>query len=316
VAESLFSDPSDLNDLLARLEVNVVQLADCLIGHSWRMSFAANQMAGLHYVISGSGEMTVSGGAVVPLAPRTLVIVPPDQAFEICAPVKRQGLHTRKVSTPDPSSISSAPVQKLVAGDEKGALIILCGYFQACFGVSVDLFSTLLSPIVDHLGYSDQATFALQAVSAELANPRLGVHSMTTSLLKQVLVELVRRSFRDPFPITEKFLMLSDPEIVHVLARMVKAPTSSFSTQTLSQMAGLSRSVFMARFTKAMRHPPIGVLRQLRMKEASLLLADEQLTIEDVAQAVGYLSRSSFYRAFSEVHGTDPSTFRSHRSGK
>jgi AraC family transcriptional activator of mtrCDE len=110
--------------------------------------------------------------------------------------------------------------------------------------------------------------------------------------------------------------MLSDPEIVHVFARMVKTPASSFSTQTLSQIAGLSRSVFMARFTKAMRHPPTGILRQLRMKEASLLLADEQLTIEDVAQAVGYLSRSSFYRAFSEIHGTAPSTFRSHRSDK
>jgi AraC family transcriptional activator of mtrCDE len=316
VAESLFSNPSDLNDLLARLEVNVVQLADCLIGHSWRMSFEASQMAGLHYVISGSGEMTVSDGAVVPLTPCTLVIVPPNQAFEICVPAKRRGLSTRKVGAPDISPTSSDSPLRVATGDEKGALIMLCGYFRACFGVSVDLFSTLLSPIVDRLGYSDQAAFALQALSAELASPRLGVHSMTTSLLKQVLVELVRRSFHDPFPITEKFLMLSDREIVHVLARMVKEPTSSFSTQTLSQLAGLSRSVFMARFTKAMRHSPMGVLRQLRMKQASLLLADEQLTIEDVAQAVGYLSRSSFYRAFSEVHGTDPSTFRSHRSGR
>lgn len=315
MAESLFSNPSDLNDLLARLEVSVLQLADCLIGHSWRMSFPASQMAGLHYVISGSGEMTVDS-AVVPLTPSTLVIVPPNQTFEICVPVRRRGLSTRKVVSPDASPTSSGSLQRLAAGDEKGALIMLCGYFRACFGVSVDLFSTLLSPIVDQLGYSDQATFALEALSAELANPRLGVHSMTTSLLKQVLVELVRRSFRAPFPITEKFLMLSDREIVHVFARMVKEPRSSFSTLTLSEMAGLSRSVFMARFTKALRHSPMGVLRQLRMKEASLLLADEQLTIEDVAQAVGYLSRSSFYRAFSEVHGTDPSTFRSHRSGR
>lgn len=314
--ESPFFDPSDLNDLLARLEVDVVQLTDCLIGHSWRVSFAADHMAGLHYVISGFGELTVSSGAVVALSPGTLVIVPPNRAFEICVPTDRGDLRVRKVSSPHSAPGSSVPLRKIVAGDEEGALIMLCGHFRACFGVSVDLFSTLLCPIVDHLGHTDRAASALGALAAEFAIPRLGAHSMSTNLLKQVLVELVRRSLGAPFPITKKFSMLRDPEIVHVLARMVKTPTASFSILTLSQMTGLSRSVFMARFTKAMRHPPIEVLRQLRMKEAATLLADERHTIEDVARAVGYLSRSSFYRAFSEVYGTDPSTFRLHRTIK
>jgi hypothetical protein len=40
------------------------------------------------------------------------------------------------------------------------------------------------------------------------------------------------------------------------------------------------------------------------------MLAANILSIEQIAHAVGYTSRSSFFRAFRQIHGHDPSDYR------
>lgn len=100
--------------------------------------------------------------------------------------------------------------------------------------------------------------------------------------------------------------MLSDPQIARAFADMLARPGSPHSVLTLSQAAGLSRSAFMARFADAFGCSPMAALRQLRMRHAAHLLAATTLSIEQIAHAVGYTSRSSFFRAFRQVYGHDP----------
>ena len=47
------------------------------------------------------------------------------------------------------------------------------------------------------------------------------------------------------------------------------------------------------------------VLRELRMHQAAKLLQAGMLTIDQVARAVGYNSRSSFSRAFRQARGAE-----------
>jgi transcriptional regulator GlxA family with amidase domain len=47
-------------------------------------------------------------------------------------------------------------------------------------------------------------------------------------------------------------------------------------------------------------------LRQMRMKRAADMLAARTFSIEQIARADGYRSRSSFLRAFRQVHGFVP----------
>ena len=55
------------------------------------------------------------------------------------------------------------------------------------------------------------------------------------------------------------------------------------------------------------------VLRRQRMRHAANLLAGEGLSIDQIAQEAGYVSRSSFVRAFHKAYGTDPSDYRAER---
>ena len=47
-------------------------------------------------------------------------------------------------------------------------------------------------------------------------------------------------------------------------------------------------------------------LRQMRMKRAADMLAAKTFSVEQIAQAVGYRSCSSFLRAFRQLHGYVP----------
>lgn len=67
----------------------------------------------------------------------------------------------------------------------------------------------------------------------------------------------------------------------------------------------------MSHFTSLFGRPPMEALREIRMRQAALLLANDSMPIDQIARAVGYESRSSFLRAFRKAYGNDPSDYRS-----
>ncbi|AMR78531.1 hypothetical protein A2G96_12720 [Cupriavidus nantongensis] len=69
----------------------------------------------------------------------------------------------------------------------------------------------------------------------------------------------------------------------------------------------------MARFAEAVGLPPMTVLRKLRMRQAASMLMTGELSVDQIARAVGYTSRSSFLKAFHDAYGTHPSRYRSER---
>ena len=52
------------------------------------------------------------------------------------------------------------------------------------------------------------------------------------------------------------------------------------------------------------------ILRQIRMRHAAALLEADTLSIDQIAGACGYASRSSIFRAIQKSVGNDPSQFR------
>jgi AraC family transcriptional activator of mtrCDE len=66
----------------------------------------------------------------------------------------------------------------------------------------------------------------------------------------------------------------------------------------------------MDNFTAAFGSSPIAILRQIRMRRAAMMLTSGNLSLEQIAHAIGYGSRSSFLRAFREVYGQEPQHYR------
>ena len=297
----------DLDSLVNSMEVEIAALTECFVSPGWRLCFPSAKLPAIHYTLSGHGRVKPVGDPLFELHPHTLVIMPPGRAFYIEGGDANDAGTSFKAKEASMLSINLGDkVQTFCAGGGDPQVSVICGYFRASFGLSINLFSTLRSPIVEQFEDFEHLADNLQTILAELAARRVGMKAMTAAVLKQIFVALLRRSLVSADTWSERFAMLSDPQIARAFADMVEMPGAPHSVQSLSQAAGLSRSAFMERFQRAFGQPPMLVLRELRMRHAAKLLKTQALTVDQVARAVGYSSRSSFSRAFRQAHGFEP----------
>jgi AraC family transcriptional activator of mtrCDE len=291
---------------MSTLDVDVIGLVECLVSPGWRLSFPSADAPAIHYNLSGTGHMVVGDSASFRLVPHTLVITPANEPFHIEVSDRRSASAVKVVEAQWDPRVGPESVQQFIAGDADPMVMLICGYFRATYGASIDLFANLSAPIVEHFESMDDLGSKLKAALREISACQVGMHAMTTALLKQVLVTLIRRSLNSTGVWLERFSILGDRQIALAFADMVARPGAKHSIMTLAQTAGLSRSAFMARFVSAVGHSPIAALRQLRMKQAAHMLAVGTRSVEQIADAVGYSNRSSFIRAFRHVYGYIP----------
>ncbi len=295
---------------MTTLEVQFVKLSECLVSKGWRLELAGAEAPGIHYNLSGNGTLVAAGHPPIRLTPHTLVIMPPRQQF--CIEVAHEESSGCVLATVEGRSQIFAPgtLRRFVAGDGKPDVIMICGYFRAAYGASIDLFGNLSAPIVERFDASDQLDSKLKAALAELIAQEVGMGAMTTGLLKLVLVALLRRSLSALNTWAERFYILSDPHVARAFADMAARPGAAHTVHSLSQVAGLSRSAFMARFSQLFGRAPMAALRELRMRQAASLLLSNSSSVDRIAHIVGYASRSSFLRAFRQTYGSHPSEYR------
>lgn len=302
--------PQDLDRLLCSLEVKVVSLTECLVSKGYCLEMGGLGAPGIHYNISGRGRLVVDGAEPVDLKPHTLVIVPPNAPFRIEAEGYHRGQQELHRVDGRQVAVQKDAVRYVVAGDGDPEVVLICGFFDAVYGSAVELFGALTAPIVEQFSETDRLDTTLKAALAELVGQQVGSGAMSASLLKLVVVSILRRSLHSMNTWVERFALLRDPHIARAFAEMASHPGGPHSVQSLAQTAYLSRSAFMARFADVVGQSPMNVLRDLRMRQAAEQLKTGQIGIDQIVRNSGYESRSSFARAFHKTFGVDPSEFR------
>lgn len=307
---------AQLDGLLSALSVEFVRLTECLVSPGWRLIMGKTSVPGIHYNLSGHGRMVVEGHPAIELSPHTLVIIPPNRHFRFEVPIEDP---EEGVSNEVEGRLEATPVdliQRFVAGKSEPQLMLICGYFQASYGTSVNLFSALSAPIVEQFDSEQRIDHTLQHALQELIVQEAGTGAMTATLLKVVLIALLRRSLTSINLWVEQFSLLSDANIARAFSHMAANPGAQHSISSLAHTACLSRSSFMVRFVEVVGSPPMTVLRGMRMRQAAVMLLTDELSIDRIARSVGYSSRSSFLKAFHDVYGTHPSEYRTQRRTK
>lgn len=302
---------NDLDNLVTALDVEFPRLSECLVSPGWRLELGGPPMPAIHYCLSGSGCLIIEGQEPIPLQPHTLVVMPAGVHFLIEATCKDKGASPFRTMNGRNQVFPPGAIRRYAAGDGPPQLILVCGYFHARYGATVELFSDLMMPIVEQFDESDQIDLRLKSALAELVAEEVGSGAMTTTLLKQVLVMLLRRSLSSMNLWVERFSILSDPQIARAFAGMVARPGAPHCLKDLARTAGLSRTIFVERFTKLFGKSPMAVLRYLRMRHAAVLLAHGDISVDRAARECGYTTRTSFLRAFRSVHGCTPTAYLS-----
>jgi AraC-like DNA-binding protein len=102
---------------------------------------------------------------------------------------------------------------------------------------------------------------------------------------------------------------LDDESIARAMSLMHERPEHPWSVATLAQASYLSRTVFSERFRVLVGVTPMHYLGSYRMTLAAEKLKNRQLSLHQVAEAVGYASEKAFSRAFQRWTGMTPSAY-------
>ncbi|MBV9654639.1 MAG: helix-turn-helix transcriptional regulator [Acetobacteraceae bacterium] len=297
---------TDLNNLLRALEIDVVALTQLALPAGYRAEMGMLDAPAIHFNLSGHGRISINGRPMMPLTPHLLIIVPPSTPFavEVYRPDGKLTRIDRDCWKREDGLLRIAPP------DETPVLVLICGFFNAGFGQSVGLFRDLREPVIEQFEPAEKIDSKLREVMDELLAQEIGTGAMAASLLKQVIVALVRRSLHSSQSWTDRFSILSDKQITRAFADMVARPGAAHTVQSLAYCAGLSRSAFMARFSDLFGRSPMVILRDLRMRQAARDLTTTAAPVDVVAHHAGYESRSSFVRAFRKAYDLDPTEYR------
>ncbi|MEM1255025.1 MAG: AraC family transcriptional regulator [Cyanobacteria bacterium P01_H01_bin.21] len=103
----------------------------------------------------------------------------------------------------------------------------------------------------------------------------------------------------------------SDMRCISQAAALLRAQlTTPPSLEALARQVGTNRLTLTQGFHKLYGTTPFSYLRDCRLNQARRLLMTSDLSITEIASAVGYASRSRFATAFRKKNGMNPKTFQ------
>ena len=153
----------------------------------------------------------------------------------------------------------------------------------------------------------------LEAMAREASLERAGAAGILSRLADVVAASIVRGWVEcDCADIGGWVEALRDPRLGKVIAAVHREPGRDWTVAAMAAEMGSSRSVFAERFRHSLGVSPLGYVTQLRMRLATQWIAERQLSIEQVAERLGYGSQAAFSRAFKRATGRTPGAVRSH----
>ncbi len=103
---------------------------------------------------------------------------------------------------------------------------------------------------------------------------------------------------------------LADAEIGPALNLIHEKPEIPWTVATLADAVNMSRTSFATKFAAVVKTTPIDYLTSWRMQKAIALMRDGEANVEYISNAVGYISRAAFAKAFKKEFGQSPGEYR------
>lgn len=170
-------------------------------------------------------------------------------------------------------------------------------------------------PSLVHFKVKESELTALQhtieLLASELRDPALGSPLMIDRLADIFFVQTLRAYIGSESGRDVKWLgAVSDEQIGGALRALHENTARAWTIESLAATVHMSRSAFASRFKQLIGEAPMEYLARCRIQKASRLLRESEMTLGQIADAIGYESETSFNKAFKRLTGVPPGRFR------
>ena len=156
-------------------------------------------------------------------------------------------------------------------------------------------------PVVAHIG----AIFRAELNRAAHPAQHLLIESMAVALCAHML-----RSYTNAVGIEERSAASVDVAAVgRAIAYIEDNPDRAISLGELAGAAGLSRFHFSRVFKRHLGLSPARYVERARIEQAKALIVSAEMSLANIAQAVGFADQSHFSRRFRVSEGRTPAAF-------
>jgi AraC-like DNA-binding protein len=261
-------------------------------------------LCALHYVISGEMYVEVEGEEPLHVKSGELVLLPRNAPHVMSNRPGQRPIGAKDLIQPG----TDGGLSSLVYGGGSGPVTnLVCGYLanEEMRNPLMATLPSLLKVNINEGASRDWIESSLRYGAQQLSAGNLASSSVMARLSELLFVEAVRA-----YSESQKLHGLKDQYVGRALAALHDRLAHGWTVADMAEVAGLSRSAFVERFTAAMGTPPMQYLAKSRMLLAKELLAEGQKSIGQVAAAVGYDAEASFNRAFKREFGLPPARWR------
>lgn len=267
----------------------------------WAVSYSAFGHPGFCAVLDGQCRLAVAGEEAILLSGGDFVLLPATPAFTMSS------LEAATPKRRDPKLADGAGEEvRHGRADGPPDVRLQGGYFV--FDAPDAALIVSLLPSVIHIHGDARLSALVGLFGEEAGQQRPGRDLVLTRLVDVLLVESLRSADVASAP-PGLLRGLADVRVAGALRQMHGEPERPWTAEELCRDAGLSRSAFFDRFTRAVGLRPMEYLTAWRMALAKDLLRRGSLSLDEVAQRVGYGSASTFSTAFSRHAGLPPGRF-------
>lgn len=271
---------------------------------SWAIDTSGSGKVPFYLIDKGGAWVHLKGCEPVKLETGDLVLFPRDMAHAVTS-----------APTPPPRALVNAPFPADCDMDPS-LTRILCGYYMfdsvAAQALLDDLPDVLLLLDARNNPVSTGVGHVIDAALLELQSDHPGRTSALCDLARLMLLHLLRGCFAEGggggYPAA-----LGDQKIGKALLLMHSRYGEDWTLESLAREVGMSRTSFACRFHEFVGMPPVRYLTAWRMQEASTLLENTGLSLEQIAEKVGYGSDVAFRKAYKRATGLTPKEVRSRK---
>lgn len=194
----------------------------------------------------------------------------------------------------------------------------ICGYV-GCERHAAQLFLAGLPPLfkvnIRREASGEWIESSIRYLASEQSSTRPGRTALLAKLAEALFIETLRQYMEALTPERTGWLAAArDPALGRTLAAIHREPARAWTVAGLAKLAGISRSVFSARFSQMLGEAPLSYVGRWRLQLGARLLETTDDSVLQIALSVGYESEAAFNRAFKREFELPPARYRRGRS--
>lgn len=263
-----------------------------------------------HVVTSGRCWLEIEGADPHLLQPGNLALVPHGEGHRL---LSEPGVPAAKLFDLPREQISER-YEILRHGQGGTAANMICGTVRFDHPAAHQLVRLLPKLICIEAWQSPQMEWiqsTLHLMATEAREMRPGGETIITRLADILIVQTIRSWMaEDPLAQTGWLGALQDKQIGYAILLVQRDPGRVWTVASLAEEIAMSRSAFAARFKKLVGESPMQYITRWRMNVALTWLRNEEMSVGELADRLGYQSEAAFSRAFKRFIGVSPGAAR------